>query len=241
MKNLGVIFIFFFSFTFIACSKEELPSRSLLKSKECYYPVMDSLPYFTFRYFYDEHENLVRINRCRSNTEDADRFEEYEYDRSGNRMVKMNYFYANDSVGWYLHDSTRYKYENRLLNQEDTWYSISNNHWSKIYTYSGTLLTHVHSYSNGVLDSYIVYEYSAGKCVKESLFFGERPTLIEYRIYEYEQGYLKRSSLLNRDEIIVQNVKYSYDSLGRLILEEALGTEYLVASPVYYVYKYEYY
>ena len=216
----------------------------LIKNKLYYNYIEDTIPVKIYTYLYDNERKLEKIYNYPGNRpEFAYGYILFEYSFNDELVNKYTYHYANDSIGWLLHDSTHYSSEYGRITQEETFYfTVSSDRVLYNYEYQNSNLIKIYKYANQHLDDYILYEYSGNLCMKESTYSDSLGYNLEQFILHYFiDSILTKSEKYTGDSNKIQIITYTYDNEGNLIIEEAEGTEFPVVKSMDYIIRYEYY
>ena len=235
-------------FPFLSCQKENNDTTDKLenkiKRKLHYNFIEDKAPLWVSEYQYDNEANLEKIYYYSGSYPDkAYEYELFEYNSNNKTMNKLTYHYANDSIGWILHDSTYYSYKNGMLINEETYYiTTSSDHIFYKYKYENSKLIKKYKYYNQQLENYTIYDYSGGFCVKETMFKDSLCiNLYDYTIHHYENDILTKSEIFSNNNKKNQIITYTYDDKGNLSIEESRQVDFSIVKPLFYVIRYEYY
>ncbi|MFO7447319.1 MAG: hypothetical protein R6W90_13195 [Ignavibacteriaceae bacterium] len=159
---------------------------------------------------------------------------------SGRRlMYKVNYqdiaAYPGSLV---LTDSTLYKYAGDYLSEEKICFFNSNRYLKYTYEYVGKYPIKKSKFYDEELDSYVVYEYSNRKLLKEKIYY-RYIGISEIKEYEYKDNFLIGTVFTEPSGAAKRKISYTYNKRGKLILEEV--KELLpYSSSMSYVIRYEY-
>lgn len=233
---------------FLSCQKDDSEiSASLEKmiNRKLYFEfIEDKEPIWVSEYHYNNEAKLDTIYYYSGqNLEKAYQFELFRYNSVNEIVNKLTFHYANDSIGWLLHDSTYYGYENgKLILEETLFFTLSSDHILLKYEYENSKLIRKYNCSEQQLLSCWTYDYSGDLCVKESMFLdGLCENLYDYTIHIYEDGLLMKSEKYKSNDALKQIIIYTYDEKGNLIIEESKKIDFSLTRPLDYVYRYEYY
>jgi len=249
MNTMKLVLNVIMIFSMIACedgkeSQLNKHSEAKIKRKLIYGSIADTIPLAIHEYQYDNEMKLEKIWYCSRNCTDMPyKYELFKY--SGNEIVnKITYYYANDSLGWLLQDSTHYSYENGKIILEEKFYFVDRTLYYKDhieYVYEDSKLKKKYVYSHKHFEHYIDYEYSGSFCIKETIFQDSLGT----KMYSYTNHYYENDKLVKSERFsnngLIQVIIYTYDEKGNLIIEESKKVNPDVVAMLDYVYRYEYY
>jgi len=254
MRTIILVLSLIFVFSLLSCdeytpSQPEENSEAKIKRKLFYDYIEDTIPLRILEYKYDNEMKLERIYHCpgscypESCIDRALVYELFEYNKDNEMVNKYTYYYANDSLGWLLSDSTHYSYENGNIILEETFYfTIYSDHICYKYKYENSHLIKKYKYYNQQLQNYTIYDYSGGLCVKETMFKDSLGiNLYEYTIHHYENGILIKSEKFDNKNNKIQLITYTYDDKGNLTIEESKQLDLSIVKQLFYVIRYEYY
>ena len=234
---ISILLVVLFS-VFISCKKEtfENPTKGLLKRKLTYRFIQDTIPRNISEYQYDLKRRLVKIQDNYS----TQLFDYNPYDR-----LIRKYGYRVDGSGSTLRDTTYYKYQDGNLVYVETIpikqdnYSYS--HQTR-YEYENLKLVKKKEYIDHQFSEMTVYEYTNNLCARE-IYYNDSigKGYYTYKNYVYdENNQLALSTIINKDEWLLQSAYYFYDDDGNLIWEYGEQIAEVQASFVFYN-RYEYY
>lgn len=248
MRTKILISSMLLAFSFLSCQNENNDSTDKLenkiKRKLQYNFIEDKTPLWISEYQYDNEAKLEKIFQYSGiDTNKAYEYELFEYDSNNKTRNRLTFHYANDSIGWILHDSTHYSYENgKLIKEEISYFTISSDHIIYKYKYENSNLIKKYKYNNQQLENYIIYDYSGSLCIKETTYKDSLGiNLYDYTIHYYEDGILSKSEKYSSNNNKKQIISYTYDNKGNLIIEESKQVDFSIDKPLYYVIRYEYY
>lgn len=231
----------------VTCQKENpdviCKLENEISKKSSYHYISDEIPLLISEYQYDNDCRIERIDHFSGHSPTVSHiYELFAYKVNDEIQKQLTYHYINDSIGWGKHDSTHYYYEYGLLINKEINYLIQP--YDIIlykYEYTESMLKKEYMYYNGQLKFMIIYEYQNKLCVKESLYSDSTGSnLSDYLVHHYENGVLSLSERFGRDDKIFQQITYTYNAKGNLIIEEAIQIDPIYVKPFFYVYRYEY-
>jgi hypothetical protein len=236
VKN-PILYFLLFALLVISCNddddKQELHTR--LKRK-----IQVDSPVSTLKVVWEYHYDLSgRLDKITS----GNWFEEkYIYDNYDQLINKKVFHYANDEMGWLINDSSVYKYADGKLSEELK-YGSSNELYLRIeYEYENSKLIKKTTFFTESEYSIINYEYSGQLCIKEKMGSGSKVT--DFIVHYYSEGKLQLSERYNirydSSNSLLQQIIYTYNENGDLVLEEAIQIEQELVANLNYTFKYEY-
>lgn len=232
----------------VTCQKENpdviCTLENKISKKSSYHYIDDEIPLVISEYQYHDDCRIERIDHFSGHTPTVSySYELFAYKENDEIQKKLTYHYINDSIGWGKHDSTYYYYEDGLLiNKEINYLILPYDIILYKYEYTKSMLKKEYMYYNGQLRFLIIYEYQDNLCVKESLYSDSTGlNLFDYIVHHFENGVLSLSERFGRDDKIMQQITYTYNAKGNLIIEEAIKKDPIIVKSLSYVYRYEYF
>jgi hypothetical protein len=231
-----IFYFILFSFLVISCidENEQKPQTRLIRKILVESPV--SAQKMVWEYHYDLSGRLDKITS-------GDWFEEkYIYDKFDQIINKKIYNYANDELGWVVVDSVVYTYANGKLTEEFRYNGLNEFNQHVKYEYENSKLTKKTSYFTESEYSIIYYEYSGQLCFKETMGSGSKDT--DFIAHYYSEGKLQLSERYyiryDGSNNLLQQIIYTYNEKGDLVLEEAVQIEQELVANLNYILMFEY-
>jgi hypothetical protein len=244
INTLSIIIVF----SLISCDKDVPISsngnnEAKIQRKLLFNSVQDTIPRAVLKYQYDDMMNLKKINYCSAiSCDDICKYEIFDYSDNSVLKKKFTFHKVSDSIGWQVHDSTVFEYENGRLILKETFYT--NLYSDKItinYEYETEKLTKEYIYYNNQFDYLIVYDYNNGKCVKECHYKDEEKSeLYKYIIHSFKDERKTKSEVYSSKNTIIQSITYAYDEYGNLTEEASVQLDLTIVKDLDYKIQYEY-
>jgi hypothetical protein len=166
----------------------------------------------------------------------------FAYNSSNQIINKSSCHYVGDSIPFMKDDSTVYIYENSLLVKEETFYFPSFDRNLFTYDYKNSLLIRRCHFYNQQWGSFTLYDYSGNLCTIETMYDDTiNKRIVHYTEHSYENNKLKITDVFDRNGLHIQQIIYTYDEKGNLIVEESKQMSDEITRFLAYVYRYEYY
>jgi hypothetical protein len=248
MKTKNIILLLV-CFSVLSCSKETgnepgIFTEIRIKRKLFYDNIEDTIPKKILEYQYNNQKELEKIYHYLGN--DLTKYnicELFVYNIDSKPFNKLTYHYANDSLGWVLTDSTEYRYQDKKLIYEITYYlGTSDDTIAYKYLYEKSNIIEKRKYYNQEFENLTKYEYSEDLCTKEFIFTDSIGlNQIEYTIHSYSNRILSKSEKFLNNNSNIQIITYTYNNEGYLIIEQSEQTDFTITKPLDYVIRYEYY
>jgi hypothetical protein len=232
-------FLILLQIPFLISCEREISNKplSLLKKKLCYNYLSDPNPYLVFDYRYNSKQladTIIQNNYI---------CEVLHYNPDNTIRYKNSFEDYGDSLGWLLKDSTSYHYLNGQLFLEETFGPAPYN--DRIifkYIFENSRLVRKYYYYNQNFGNCTIYEYSNNHIEKETLCSDSLGLEVKsYVLNSYRDGRLCRSDAFLSNGIQIQQINYTYDTGGALVLEVSEQLYFEIQKSLGYVYKYEYY
>lgn len=233
----AISYLIILTFLYHSCKEETIyePGRTRLKQKLEFDYKTSEIPKTTWEYHYDRFHRLEKVTQ-------NDWFEEkYFYDEDNTLENKKTYYYANDSLGWLLNDSTVYRYSNGNLTEELKYSQFY--FYRNVYEYDDSNLKTKINYIDGNISQITRYEFSNGLCLKEIINNGNID--VQLITHQYSEQKLIKSEMYQINphfstNKLLQQINYTYDENGDLKLEESIQIEPELVKDFSYIFVYKY-
>lgn len=220
------------SLILLSCRKEEININQevSLKRKLEFDSKTSVIPKARWEYHYDAFQRLSHVIQ---NDHIETRF---IYDDE-NKLINKKSFYLEDN---YLIDSTVYLYSYEELTEEVK-YNKTNEPYRTIYEYNNSNITKKTEYRGDKILTITIYEYNNGLCIREVMNNGRIDT--QFITHQYSDNELIVSSVyvINPNaNTLIQQIFYTYDEEGNLILEESIQMTPELVNDLNYIFVYKY-
>lgn len=228
---MKTILFFIFAVLFFACKDDVVPEPQTRLIRKIEKPsVTSDFVKAIWEYHYDKYQRIDRITIGDWNEQ------KYIYNNDNQLVIKKTF---HDGI---LNDSTTYKYSNGKLIEEMTYYPL-NQTYQVNYEYDSSNLIRKTELRNEN-DIWVTnYDYSNGLCFKETL--GNGIVDFSFTVHYYFEGKLKFSEMYQINphfstNKLLQQINYTYNENGDLILEESIQVELELVKNLNYAFVYEY-
>lgn len=246
MKTL--VYILIVCISFLSCTKEsenqaEEVFEYKIKRKLFYENLNDPTPKKIIEFQYNKDNNIEKIYYFPGdNTSEYFKYESFEY-KDDLPSVKYTYNYDSEFLDWRICDSTHYSYQDdRLILEEIFYFTSSFDTIKNKYFYSNTNIIEKRKYHNQQFESLTKYDYLGDLCAQESIFSDSlMNNRIEYMVHTYDKKFRTKSERFLNNNSKIQIITYTYDNVGKLIIEHSAQTDYPVTIQLNYVIKFEYF